>query len=115
MRSMTRRTPRSLPLAGAPECTSCGICCTSTMARYVRLFESDVERLGERLDQYAHLIDGHYYLRMEGGRCVALGVTRLGVACTIYDERPCVCRELARGSFECRAQIDEKAPIRFPP
>lgn len=115
MGAMTRRSQRQLPLAGTPECTSCGVCCTSTMTRYVRLFESDIERLGDRLDRYAHRIDGHYYLRMEEGRCVALAITRRGVACSIYDERPCVCRELARGSFECRAQLAEKEPLRRPP
>lgn len=71
---------------------------------------SDWERLGARAETLAHFIGHRAYMRMQAGRCAALDV-RPDVAtgatdffCTIYEQRPQICRDLARGSPECAGE-----------
>ena len=40
--------------------------------------------------------------RLDDGWCVALD--RSTMACTIYDNRPLICREFEMGSFECLSE-----------
>jgi Fe-S-cluster containining protein len=93
-----------------PECTACGACCFNDHYAYVRVFEIDLERMGERARSFTHVVEGQRYMRFENGRCsaLALDAERGTVSCTIYAERPDVCHWLVRGSGECRAQIDAK-------
>ena len=86
------------------------MCCHSRLETYVRLGGDDWTRLGDAADRVAHFIGHRAYLRMVDGHCAALltmrsidGVTRH--VCSIYERRPRICRDLARGSPECEAEI----------
>jgi Fe-S-cluster containining protein len=73
----------------------------------------DWARLGERADALAHFIGNRAFMRMRDGHCAALAVRREAAGvdffCTIYEQRPEICRALARGSPECAADLAEKA------
>ncbi len=51
------------------------------------------------------------YMAMVDGHCAALVVdtASMQLVCGAYGSRPQVCRDLARGSGECRAERDAKA------
>ncbi len=59
----------------------------------------------ERIVVLMDIGNGHMKrtLRMIDGACAALGKTTTGVACSIYSDRPGVCRELSAGSTQCLA------------
>jgi len=52
-------------------------------------------------------------MKMAEGHCAALAVRegsgRREYYCTIYEQRPQVCRDLARGSPQCEAELEQKA------
>ena len=82
-----------------PECQDCGICCRSSVPDYVELMPSD-----EVPDIMVRMIGGFPFMRMVGrpvGRCVALRVDGSRCSCSIYADRPKVCREFERGSSRC--------------
>jgi len=64
----------------------------------------------------AHFIGNRVFMRMADGHCAALAV-RVGPdgiahhRCTIYAERPQVCRDLERGSPHCEAERLRKPEI----
>ncbi|RYZ04280.1 MAG: zinc/iron-chelating domain-containing protein [Myxococcales bacterium] len=98
-------------MASEPECLTCGACCFSQLERYVQVTGADYERLGERAEELVSF-DGHQaHLRMVDGHCAALRVEASSgrFVCSAYEARPQTCRELARGSPECRAERDAKA------
>jgi hypothetical protein len=73
---------------------------------YVRVTGTDWERLEEAADRLAHFVGNRAFMKMSEGHCAALEVRRAdgGAAeffCSIYERRPQVCRDLARGSAEC--------------
>lgn len=76
----------------------------------MRVTGEDWSRLGPEAPRLAHFIGHRAYLRMSDGHCASLAL-RPGPAgetshvCTIYERRPQVCRDLARGSPECEAEI----------
>ncbi len=79
----------------------------------MRVTGADWTRLGDAAERVAHFIGrGHEaYMRMRDGHCAALEVRRVGEGaavveyfCTIYDRRPQICRDLARGSPECEGE-----------
>lgn len=81
----------------------------------MRVTGADWERLGADAERVAHFIGHRAFMRMdERGHCAALEV-RAGEGgtreffCTIYDRRPQVCRDLARGSPECEGELLAKA------
>jgi hypothetical protein len=92
-------------------CLRCGVCCFSRLETYVRVTGEDWSRLGPDAAQFAHFIGHRAYLRMSGGHCAALAprpdpATGETVhICTIYERRPQICRDLARGSPECEGEI----------
>lgn len=95
-------------------CLGCGVCCFSRLDTYVRVSGEDWARLGEDADRVAHFLGNRAYLRMIDGRCAALEirVTPNGSRehfCTIYERRPQICRDLARGSPQCEAERERKA------
>lgn len=93
-------------------CLRCGVCCFSRLDAYVRVTGDDWTRLGPEAERLAHFIGHRAYLRMTDGHCAALAIKPAadGSAareyfCTIYERRPQTCRDLARGSPGCEAEI----------
>lgn len=80
---------------------------------FVRVSGDDWTRLGDRADALAHFIGNRAFMRMRDGHCVALEVQPAqdgapDYFCTIYERRPQICRDLARGSGECEAERELK-------
>ncbi len=101
----------SIPIT---DCLRCGVCCHSNLNTYVRVSGADWERLGVEVDRLAHFIGNRAYLRMRDGHCAALDMRTAADGareffCTIYERRPQVCRDLARGSPECAGELSTKA------
>ena len=93
-----------------PPCLGCGSCCFSKLETYVRVQGADHTRLNERAEELTLFIGNRCYMRMAEGHCAALVVdldTRSFV-CSAYENRPEICRTLARGSPECAGEIHEK-------
>ena len=85
---------------------------------FVRVTGDDWTRLGDRADELAQFIGHRAFMRMRQGHCAALKVrAAAGEAadffCTIYEHRPQVCRDLARGSAECDAERTLKPAVRY--
>jgi hypothetical protein len=80
---------------------------------YVRVTGADWTRLGDAVNRVAEF-DGHRaYLKLHDGHCAALEIGadiggRREYFCTIYDRRPQICRDLARGSPQCEGEIELK-------
>jgi Fe-S-cluster containining protein len=91
--------------ADPPACWFCGVCCFSTLDRYVRVSGDDHARLGDRAASLVHFIGNRAYMQMAEGRCAALALDQAGRwLCSVYDHRPEVCRALERGSRACSAE-----------
>jgi len=78
-------------------CSSCQACCCSLEVRLI----SDTGVPEHHIYQDAH--GNESMLRLDDGWCSALN--RDTLLCSIYDNRPWVCREFAMGSYEC---VDER-------
>lgn len=80
----------------------------------MRVTGSDWMRLGAAAERLAQFIGrgNEAYMRMNAGHCAALEVRTTGGGadsapvyfCTIYELRPQICRDLARGSPECEGE-----------
>lgn len=97
-------------------CLNCGVCCFSKSGTYVQVSEKDYLRLGEDAHDWARTVGGRHYMRMEEGHCLALQVSKrrgeLPVYfCAIYERRPQVCRDLARGKHACKVELQAKAAM----
>lgn len=92
----------------APECLDCGACCFSDYPYAIRVWGDDHARLGDRADDLTVFHGHRCYMRLEGGHCAALRVEGARFACDVYELRPAVCRDLARGSGQCRAERHAK-------
>lgn len=90
----------------APECVACGVCCFSTLERYIQVDGDDYERLGDDAERLVHFIENRAYMRLVEGHCAALQVDRDAGRfwCTVYDRRPRICRDLERGSPACAGE-----------
>lgn len=89
----------------------------------MRVTGDDWARLGEDAERVAQFAGrgNEAYMRMTDGHCAALVVRPVaagagkgaGMAtelfCTIYERRPQICRDLARGSPECAGERAIKA------
>ena len=96
----------------APECLACGACCFGPGARYVRVTGDDHARLGDHAERLTAFIEHRCYMRMEDGHCAALVLSSDGrFVCSVYEQRPQVCRGLARGSGECQAGLAQKREL----
>lgn len=90
-------------------CLHCGVCCFSQLEAYVRVDGRDWDRLGDDAERWATFIGHRAFMRMDAGHCAALEVRRgaTGAAeyfCRVYERRPQICRDLARGSPECEGE-----------
>jgi Fe-S-cluster containining protein len=91
------------------DCRHCGVCCFSTLESYVRVTGDDWTRLGEGAEQVAHFVGNRAFMRMREGHCAALELRHAEDGaeeffCSIYERRPQICRDLARGSPECAGE-----------
>jgi len=102
------------------KCQSCGLCCC------VPLIKADGKAAYDRLLSYPAIheityrwwhgyeqtdTEQGYWMRMREGRCIALeGELKKQVTCTIYPDRPNVCRAFEAGSDAC-LHLREKAGI----
>jgi uncharacterized protein len=99
-------------------CRRCGVCCFSAAEQYVAVTGNDWSRLGALAERVAHFIGHRAFMRMANGHCAALSLRRTAsgqpdFVCTIYDQRPQVCRDLARGSPQCEGEREVKGPRRM--
>ena len=84
-------------------CVNCRACCcrlevmliteTGVPERYI-----DIDRWG-----------GSVMARLEDGWCAALD--RDTMMCTIYEQRPLICREFEEGEYECLAERADHLPV----
>lgn len=90
--------------ASLPDCRDCGACCFSVGENYVFLWGGDHAALTRQEQRRLTRFEGtHCFMEMEDGHCAAL-VNQAGRAvCSIYERRPMLCRELARGEGGCLA------------
>jgi uncharacterized protein len=92
------------------DCRACGVCCFSTLDRYLRISGDDYEQLGEDAEAKVRFIGNRAYMRIVDGHCVALRIDRsAGLRCSVYDRRPQICRDLERGSPQCAGELAEKS------
>ena len=72
---------------------------------------------GDAAERVAHFTGrgNEAYMRMTDGHCIALAIRPAADGatecfCTLYDRRPQICRDLARGSPECDGERALKHP-----
>lgn len=67
--------------------------------------------MGERAGKLTRFIRNRCYMRIVDGRCAALevDVETSRFFCSIYEDRPTICRDLQRGSPECEGERYSKA------
>ncbi|MBA6231659.1 MULTISPECIES: YkgJ family cysteine cluster protein [unclassified Colwellia] len=78
-------------------CANCQACCCSLEVRIIS--DTGVPHRHIYIDDHGH----ESMLRLDDGLCSALN--RDTLLCSIYENRPWVCREFEMGSYEC---IDER-------
>ncbi len=76
-----------------PLCFSCGRCCFGP-TRYVQVFDDDLATMGPELAARFVVAaeEKDRFLRMEDGHCAALDTSGGQFRCTIYEQRPLICR-----------------------
>src|SRR5690349_2908349 len=89
------------------DCTRCAACCFSESVHHARVTGEDHARLGDDAEELVTWVGNTAFMRIEPigdapdalHRCVALAIDpELGTfACSIYERRPQVCRDLERG------------------
>ncbi len=92
-------TPRAIDGAGASPCQSCGACCnySSEWPRFTIEDDATIARLPAEF-----INDADTGMRCDGDRCLGLdGTIGLWTACTVYADRPVVCRECVAGDHAC--------------
>ncbi len=100
--------------AEAPsDCRRCGACCFSESPRHARVTGDDHARLGDDAERLVVFLGNQAFMRLAelGGEraCAALVAGDGRFACSVYEKRPTVCRELDRGSPACLGEIAGKA------
>lgn len=98
------------------DCMRCGACCFSDSPRHARVSGDDHARLGDAAEELVEWIGNAAFMKIERvtdamHKCVALVIDASSgtFACSIYERRPDVCRELERGSGACRGELAVKA------
>ena len=74
-------------------CSNCQACCCSLEVMII----SDTGVPKQHIDVDEH--GGETMLRLHDGRCSALD--RNTLMCSIYENRPWICREFEMGSYDC--------------
>lgn len=90
---------------------ACGSCCFSQLDTFVRVTGGDYSRLGDYAATLVRFDGVRAYMCMIDGHCGALAIEPQSgeLVCSVYADRPDVCRELERGSGACRAERAAKA------
>ncbi|MDB4937697.1 MAG: uncharacterized protein JWP87_4669 [Labilithrix sp.] len=98
------------------DCTRCAACCFSDSPRHARVTGDDHRRLGEDAEQLVEWIGNSAFMRLERvtpdvQKCIALAIdpATATFACSIYETRPQVCRDLERASSGCRGELSTKS------
>lgn len=98
------------------DCTHCAACCFSDSARHARVTGDDHRRLGDDAESLVEWIGNLAFMRLERAteahhKCIALTIDPESgtFACSIYETRPQVCRDLERGSGACRGELASKS------
>lgn len=81
----------------AISCSNCKACCCRLEVMIIT--DTGVPEEYIAIDQWG----GETMLRLDDGWCAA--VDRETLLCTIYENRPWICREFEEGSYEC---LDER-------
>jgi uncharacterized protein len=84
-------------MSSAVSCTTCKACCCQLE---VMLIAGDDDVPSEYVEQDAW--GGEIMHRLEDGWCAALD--RRSMMCTIYEQRPWICRDYQEGDFDCMEQ-----------
>jgi Fe-S-cluster containining protein len=110
------------------DCVACGRCCYESNPDYAFLYPEDIAAFGPAgLARYTTKSkrsheslrpgeDGsEIYMRMENGHCCALNVNPgVSYTCSIYENRPLLCRMYEPGGADCleaRARPTQEMPI----
>src|SRR5512132_144367 len=112
METASDRRGRTLRgMAHLPECLACGTCCFSWLPNFVRVSGDDHARLAQRAESLVWFQGNRAFMRMVDGHCAALEIDAASgeFVCSVYAERPQVCRDLARASGACRGEREAKA------
>lgn len=80
-------------------CSNCQACCCRLEVMLIT--DTGVPEEHITYDQ----LGGETMLRLDDGWCSALN--RETLMCTIYENRPWICREFEMGSYECRSERAE--------
>ena len=83
----------------AVTCASCQACCCRL--EVIIISDTGVPEEYIAIDQWG----GETMQRLDDGWCAALD--RETFMCTIYENRPWVCREFEEGSYECKEERGE--------
>ncbi len=81
-------------------CSNCQACCCSS--EVIIISDTGVPSRHIDVDEYG----SESMLRLGDGWCSALD--RDTLMCTIYENRPWICREFEMGSYECKSERTEK-------
>lgn len=86
------------------DCQSCGLCCVSNDPKWVQVSLSDANRIDIDKLQYGDV--EYFAMKMKYKRCCCL-IGELGVKtkCSIYENRPTICRQVEPGSQICLESI----------
>jgi len=81
------------------------------LPNFVRVSGDDHARLGERADELVWFDGIRAFMRMAEGHCAALVLDASAgrFLCSVYLDRPQICRDLARASGACLAERELKA------
>lgn len=80
-----------------PDCLVCGCCCAWSETWPVLMGARDGEGIPDELIDF-----DNQRMQSWGHRCAALeGVLGVKVGCSVYANRPLVCREFQAGSADC--------------
>jgi len=77
-------------------CESCKACCCRLEVMLIT--DTGVPERFVEIDKWG----GSVMARLEDGWCAALD--RITMMCTIYEQRPLICREFEEGEYECLAE-----------
>jgi Fe-S-cluster containining protein len=75
-------------------CFSCGRCCFG-QTDYVQVFDDDLKELGAELADRlvaAPVGPNERFMKMQDGHCAALDTSGGQYRCSIYEQRPLICR-----------------------